>query len=214
MSGRAGIGDAPIVIVQGQRGSGKSALLAELVQDNLWGDTETVRTYVVYDPFGQFAARWPKANRIENGTFVRGWVNLVGSDLGLEYAAKIAFDKGELVFVADEIDMVVNNAYGVMKPDSTFYRLIHYGRHYGVAIFAAFRRFANVNTDLRSEATALFTFRPGMEAEDRDRLKRFIGDENLALTLRLKRLQYARFDLATGQTRLGLVTFNKAPGLA
>lgn len=150
--------DAPVVVVLGRRGSGKTTLVKsrlDAFSRVLIVDPEHEYTGETYTDLG---ALWADVRGASTFRAVYRPTRGVVSDVeiaAVDILAQIALEVGNVLLVIDEADRYVVAG----KNLSPYLRLcVDQGRHRGVGICAIARRPARLSKDLIENASALFLF--------------------------------------------------------
>ena len=164
-------------MVCGRKGSGKSTyikLLLKFIECFIVFDYHHEHTnlgFPVYDP-KQIAILWTKG--VKRLIYLPRYRSLEE----LEEIARIAKNLRNLVLVVDEMDRLVEKKQSLNKTEIG--DLVHGGRHYGVGLISATRRFADLHEAFVSQADWTVFFSQHSSG-DMDRLEKELGPEALRI---------------------------------
>ncbi len=188
-----------IITVIGKKGYGKTTLVKLLV-------LLSNKPSIIIDPRFQFenehylyfnntenAEQWLKDNFQKFYAFNKKIVIQSAEkqkiDSFLEFIYKYFKD---IVLVIDEIDMFYNQKG--FNDETSFYKLIHYGRHSRIDIITTSRRPANIPKDLTSQTDEFCLFQT-KENNDIKYLSQYLYGQEVFETLRnLERFKYMEYD--------------------
>ncbi|MCG3206250.1 MAG: hypothetical protein KCHDKBKB_02984 [Elusimicrobia bacterium] len=194
------------MFICGKRGSGKTELAKRIITRNaIYGVT-----YVVIDPLSHYEknSQFTAHNIIVNPSrfrIERNAINVYKSRNDVElFITNVMTKERSFFLVVDEIDMILpNNGAGI---NPIMHELIHYGRHYDIALLGTARRIQNVHKDYLSGCDRLFLFR--MWAHRDIKIIEENASKEVAQKVRnLREHQYLNVNMSTGEYAISRLNF-------
>lgn len=195
----AGFLGETLVYVAGRKGMGKStfmrACVIALACDG-W-------RFVVWDTTREWTAT-PRGLPAAQLDALRRNVRVLPSVRhSVEDAAAYAVASAPATLVVDEVDRVAPNHAGGLREGTQLHAIVNYGRHLGVALFAASRRPARVHSEIPSLADKIVLFQL-TSPRDLDWVRDATDDETAEDVRQLTRGDYVVWspsdDNTTGET--------------
>jgi len=199
--------DAPITVVLGQRGSGKTSWVKQQLpafpRFILWNTVNDDYTgfEIVNDTESLFEYVWRKRNGICQ--VIVNYLEEKGQEdkelEGLIFTCNVAEAMENICFIIEEIDTYATT----QTMPYELKRLLKIGRHYGVSMIAVSRRPAEINRLITSQAQRFICFKT-IEPNDVRYLTSIIGESARELP-EIPPLYY--LDWKHGQVEKGEITF-------
>lgn len=177
---------APTICVVGPKGSGKSTLIAQIMNAN-------PGTFLVLDPVGQFANMAVGMSAAPPWRISPGAVHAFPRDTPMGDICALACWYRDCTVVLDETDVHVEKNRPL---PSDIAEVVHRGRHYNVASICGAQRFAQVHTEIVANSSHLFLFGAHLGA-DLDRMRRELGAEEARHVRDLAQFQYLWINFVT-----------------
>jgi ABC-type phosphate/phosphonate transport system ATPase subunit len=161
-----------VILILGQRGSGKSYLARHLIQE--------IKRLIIYDTLGEYDTGINVENLNEfkefflktyQGDFKICYQPVKPQD-DFEAVCDIAYECGDLTFLVEEIDTFCS----AQDISENFANIIQRGRHKNITLIGVSQRPFGIPRLVTSQAKVIYSF-IHREPRDLDYLKAYIGDE-------------------------------------
>lgn len=178
-----------IILILGQRGSGKSCLAKSLIGKG--------NRYVIYDVLGEYSESGIVCESFSEfrGVFLRLYLDrfrIVYQPLNpsgdFDKICDLLFECGDLTFLVEEIDTFCSS----QEIGDNFANIIQRGRHKEISLIGVSQRPYGIHRLITSQAKEIYSF-IHREPRDIDYLKSFIGDEAEKIK-DLKQYEFLRWD--------------------
>jgi len=93
-------------------------------------------------------------NKCYNNNFV--FICRFQTDLEINYLFELAYLLGNLCLVLEEAEIYINP---YQKVNSSFLKIVRYGRHKSISIIAIARRVVELSNDIRSQVNLMYSFK-------------------------------------------------------
>ncbi len=161
-----------VTLILGQRGSGKTFLARNLIQD--------VKRLIIYDTLGEYdtginVETLDEFKEFFLKTYQRDFkicYQPVQPQKDFEAVCDIVFECGDVTFLVEEIDTFAS----AQKIDENFANIIQRGRHRDITLIGVSQRPFGIPRLITSQAKTIYSF-IHREPADLDYLRSFIGDE-------------------------------------
>jgi len=189
-----------IYTIIGHKGFGKTTLTEILTLMNN-------KPAIMVDPCGQFISEHKRRKIFHSFGEFRAWI-YNRKNLNIFYEGKLElvvrepndeeFDEiclisrkiGKHTLVVDEADLYAPPSITKNKP---FYKLVNMGRHSEVDIITTSRRPARISRDITSQTDVVF-FARVLEPNDKDYIKKYIGEQHIKTAETLKKYSFLMID--------------------
>lgn len=192
MSGRKVPDEKKVILILGQRGSGKSYLAKRMLND--------FDRYLIYDTLGEYREGIIFDNLDDLKKF---WLSVCEKKFRMIYqplnpaqdfeaVCELVFASGQMTFLVEEVD----NFCSPMAMSDELANIIQRGRHKDITFIGVSQRPFGINRLISSQAKEIYSF-IHKEPRDIDYLKSFIGDEAGQIE-NLKQYQYLHWSAGKG----------------
>lgn len=182
-----------VIIFLGKRGSGKTAAMRKAA----WIRHQRARPKQLiffHDPGCQIAGGRVLAGESQVKSYFNGRrpsqieSPIILRNVSCDFSANLALAVKDCTLCLDEADLAANDKR--WKSDAVK-KIVHYGRHSRVSLFAGFRRVANVPEDLVSQSSYAFLFRQSESTpQDLRTMGHRFGQEYAEAVKGLKKLEF------------------------
>ena len=149
--------ESKVIAIFGRRGSGKSTLFQSILRRS--------RRLIVIDPLGEhnIGRVCYDRNDVLNYTTKADAFRIVYRPLAdnqeqeiafVDWCAYLAENLCDITFAVDEVDNYTNPYY----MSNGLRRIIHYGRHYNIAVVMASRQANRIRNDITAQADIILSF--------------------------------------------------------